>query len=51
MSRFFSEASFRDMRSRHDFNNYFVTTNCGLLFGVPEGVTTETIPVVAPVPV
>ena len=27
---------------------YFVTTNCGLLFRVPDGVTTETVPVVAP---
>src|SRR3984893_117272 len=29
-------------------NNYFVTTNCGLLLSVPDGVTTETVPVVAP---
>src|ERR1700730_5566341 len=27
---------------------YFVTTNCGLLLSVPAGVTTETVPVVAP---
>src|SRR6266498_394626 len=29
-------------------NNYFATTNCGLLSRVPDGVTTETKPVVAP---
>jgi hypothetical protein len=27
---------------------YFVTTNSGLLLSVPDGVTTETLPVVAP---
>ena len=27
---------------------YFVTTNCGLLLRIPAGVTTETVPVVAP---
>ena len=30
------------------YSNYLVTTNCGLLLSVPEGVTTETLPVVAP---
>jgi hypothetical protein len=29
-------------------NGYFVTTNCGLLLSVPDDVTTETGPVVAP---
>lgn len=28
--------------------NYLDTTNCGLLLSVPDGVTTETMPVVAP---
>ena len=28
--------------------NYFVTTNCGLLLSAPDGVTTETTPVLAP---
>ena len=28
-------------------NDYFVTINCGLLLSVPDGVTTETVPVVA----
>jgi hypothetical protein len=30
-------------------NHYFDTRNCGLLLSVPDGVTTETAPVVAPV--
>src|SRR5579872_550126 len=29
-------------------DDYWVTTNCGLLLRVPDGVTTETFPVVAP---
>jgi hypothetical protein len=27
--------------------DYFVTRNCGLLFSVPDGITTDTVPVVA----
>ena len=34
-------------RKRAAFNDYFVTTNCGVLFSVPVAVTTETVPVVA----
>src|SRR5262249_35818814 len=28
--------------------DYFVTTNCGLLLSIPDGVITETVPVLAP---
>jgi hypothetical protein len=34
--------------SENILRRYFVTTNWGLLLSVPVGVTTETIPVVAP---
>jgi hypothetical protein len=30
------------------YNSYLVTTNCGLLLSVPDGVITETMPLVAP---
>lgn len=30
------------------YNSYLLTTNCGLLSNVPDGVTTDTMPVVAP---
>jgi hypothetical protein len=35
-------------RAEPECDRYLVTTNCGLLFNVPDGVTTETVPVVAP---